>query len=101
MFPRSRFLYLGDTKLDTPENLAAAQRTAGEFLCAGAFTQPLQARFRAVRHQLKRVEYCSLADAQRPLEERDHYQGCEVSDSVVGSFAGCAVRVKYRLLFIH
>ena len=26
MLPRHRFLYLGDTKLDTPENLAATQR---------------------------------------------------------------------------
>src|SRR5476651_1819547 len=34
MFPRHRYLYLGDSKLDTPENLAAAQSTAGEFLCA-------------------------------------------------------------------
>jgi hypothetical protein len=46
MLPRHRFLYLGDTKLDTPENLAAAQQTAGEFLCAGAFTQPLQGQGR-------------------------------------------------------
>jgi transposase len=101
MFPRHRFLYMGDTKLDTPENLAAAQSTAGEFLCAGAFTQPLQARFREVRHQLKPVDYCSLADAKRPPEQRDHYQGCEVSDSVVGTFAGRSLRVKYRLLFIY
>jgi len=101
MFPRHRLLYMGDTKLDTPENLAAAQSTAGEFLCAGAFTQPLQARFREVRDQLRRVDYCSLADAKRPLEERDQYQACEVSDSVVGTFEGRAVRVKYRLLFIH
>src|SRR5688572_17016174 len=62
MFPRQRFLYLGDTKLDTPENLVAAQSTAGEFLCAGAFTQPLQRRFREVRDQLKPVDYCSQAD---------------------------------------
>jgi transposase len=100
-FPRSRFLYLGDSKLDTPENLAATQTTAGEFLCAGAFTQPLQARVRAVRHLLKPVEYCSQADSKRPPEERDHYQACEVSDSVVGAFEGRSVRVPYRLLFIH
>src|SRR5437879_3159293 len=67
MFPRHRYLFLGDTKLDTPENLAAAQQTAGAFLCAGAFTQPLQARFRDVRDQLKPVAYCSQADAKRPL----------------------------------
>jgi len=101
MFPRHRFLYLGDTKLDTPENLAAAQQTAGEFLCAGAFTQPLQARFRAVKEQLKPVDYCSQADAKRPPEERDHYRACEVKDKVVGLFEGRNVGVKYRLIFVH
>jgi transposase len=101
MFPRSRFLYLGDTKLDTPENLAAAQQTAGEFLCAGAFTQPLQARFREVRHQLKPVDYCSQADAKRAPEERDQYQACEVSDHIVGKFEDHQVAVKYRLIFVH
>jgi transposase len=101
MFPRTSYLYLGDTKLDTPENLAAAQETAGEFLCAGAFTQPLQARFREVRDRLQPVEYCSQADRKRPLEDRDQYQGCEVPDSVVGLFEGREVRVKYRLIFMH
>jgi transposase len=101
MFPRHRFLYMGDTKLDTPENLAAAQSTAGEFLCAGAFMPPLQARFREVRDQLKPLDYCSPADAKRPLEERDQYQGCEVPDKVVGVFQGRKVGVKYRLIFVH
>lgn len=99
--PKHRFLYLGDTKLDTPENLAAAQQTAGEFLCAGAFTQPLQERFRAVKDKLRPVDYCSQADAKRPSEERDQYQACEVPDQVVGVFAGCKVGVKYRLIFVH
>ena len=101
VFPRHKFLYLGDTKLDTPENLAAAKMTAGEFLCAGAFTQPLQARFREVRDQLKPVDYCSQADAKRPPEERDKYQACEVSDKVVGIFNGRNVGVNYRLIFMH
>jgi transposase len=101
MFPRRHFLYMGDSKLDTPENLAAAQETAGEFLCAGALTQPLQARFREVRNKLKPVEYCSKADAKRPLEKRDRYQACEVPDNIAGTFEGHNVRVKYRLLFIH
>jgi len=101
MLPRHRFLYLGDTKLDTPENLAAAQSTAGEFLCAGAFTQPLQARFREVREQLKPVDYCSQADTKRPPEERDHYRACEVKDKVVGLFEGRNVGVNYRLIFVH
>lgn len=100
-FPRHRFLYLGDSKLDTPENLAAAQQTAGEFLCSGAFTKPLQARFREVRAQLKPVDYCSQADAKRPAAERDQYQGCEVRDSVLGRFEGRDVRVQYRLIFLH
>jgi transposase len=101
MFPRHRFLYMGDSKLDTPENLAAAQETAGEFLCAGAFTPKLQARFREVRGRLKPVDYCSQADARRPPEERDHYQACEVPDRVVGTFEKRSVRVKYRLIFVH
>jgi transposase len=101
LFPRHRFLYMGDTKLDTPENLAAAKATAGEFLCAGAFTQTLQERFRQVRGQLQPADYCSHADAKRPPAERDHYQGCEVKDSVVGTFKARKRRVKYRLLFIH
>lgn len=101
LWPRHRFLYLGDTKLDTPENLAAAQQTAGRFLCAGAFTQPLQARFREVKDQLRPVAYCSQADAQKPPEERDQYQACEVPDKVVGAVAGRQVGVRYRLIFVH
>jgi transposase len=101
MFPRHRFLYMGDSKLDTPENLAAAQCTAGEFLCAGAFTKPLQARFREAKHLLKPVDYCSQADAQRPVEERDKYQACEVKDKVTGTFEGRNVGVNFRLVFVH
>lgn len=101
MFPKHRFLYLGDSKLDTPENLAAAQSTAGHFLCTGAFTPALQERFRKVRPQLRPLEYCPKTHAQRPPEERDHYQGVEVKDEVTGEFEGRKVKVKYRLLFLH
>jgi transposase len=101
MFPHEEFLYLADSKLDTPENLAAAQRTAKGFLCAGAFTQALQGRFREVRDQLQPIDYCSQADAKRPPEERDHYQACEIDDEVTGTFRGRKVKVKYRLLFVH
>jgi transposase len=101
MFPRHRYLYMGDTKLDTPENLAAAKSTAGEFLCAGAFTQPLQARFREVHAQLQSIDYCSLADANRLPEDRDQYQACEVPDKVEGVFDGRNVGVNYRLIFVH
>ena len=101
MFPHEEFLYLGDSKLDTPENLAAAHRTAKGFLCAGVFTQALQDRFREVRDQLQPIAYCSQADAQRPLEERDQYQACEIDDQVTGIFEGRPVKVKYRLLFVH
>jgi transposase len=101
MLPRHRFLYMGDTKLDTPENLAAAQQTAGEFLCAGVFSQPLQARFREIKGQLKPLAYCSKADAKKPLKERDQYQACEVADKIVGVFAGQNVGVNHRLIFVH
>ncbi len=101
MLPRHRFLYLGDTKLDTPENLAAAQQTAGEFLCAGAFTQKLQERFREVKNQLKPIDYCSQADANKPAAERDQYQACEVADKIIGTFEGREVGVNHRLIFVH
>jgi transposase len=101
MLPRNRFLYLGDTKLDTPENLAAAQSTAGEFLCSGAFTKPLQERFREVMERLKPVDYCSQADSKRAPEARDQYRACEVPDKVVGTFEGRNVGVKHRLIFVH
>lgn len=101
LLPRHRYLYLGGSKLDTPENLVAAQSTAGEFVCAGAFTQKLQARFRKVRNKLQPIDYCSQADAQRPPEERDQYQACEVTDAVRGQYKGRSVRVQCRLIFIH
>jgi transposase len=101
MFPKHRFLYLGDSKLDTPENLAAAQSTAGEFLCTGAFTPALQEKFRKVRHLLRPVNYCPKTHEQRPPEERDCYQGVEVADEVTGEFEGRKIKVKYRLLFVH
>ena len=101
MFPTHRYLYLGDSKLDTPENLVAAQQTAGEFLCAGAFTRPLQARFREVRNKLRPVDYCSQADAKRPVADRDQYQACEVADKVTGLFEGHNVKVQHRLIFVH
>jgi transposase len=101
MFPTSEFLYMGDSKLDTPENLAAAKSTSGQFLCAGAFTRPLQARYREVRGKLQHIDYCSQADSRRPPEERDQYQACEVEDNVEGTFEGRRITVGYRLIFIH
>jgi transposase len=101
MFPRHSFLYMGDSKLDSPENPAAAVSTAGEFLCASAFTPALQRRFRQKRKHLRSIDYCSAADAKRPPEERDQYQACEIVDTVTSEFAGKPVRVKHRLLFVH
>lgn len=101
IFPRTPFLYMGDSKLDTPENLVAAHCTAGKFLCAAALTQTLQQRFRDARSKLKNIDYCSSADLQRPEAERDRYQACEVADQVAGTFAGKSVVVLHRLLFVH
>lgn len=101
MFPRHRFLYMADTKLDTPENLVAVKSTAGQFLCAGAFTRTLQARFREMRSKLRRIDYCSQADSRRPPEVRDQYEACEVQDDVAGVFEGRRVTVGYRLIFIR
>lgn len=101
IFPKRKFLYMGDSKLDTPENLVTAHMTGGLFLCAAAFSQTLQARFREARSQLKPIDYCSLADSKRPPEKRDQYQACEVKDQVVSTFNGQKVTVKHRLLFVH
>lgn len=92
---------MADSKLDTPENLVAAKSTSGQFLCAGAFTRPLQARYREVRSKLQRIDYCSQADSRRPPEARDQYEACEVEDDVEGVFEGRRVTVGYRLIFIR
>ena len=68
---------------------------------AAAFTQKLQERFRQSRSKLKKIDYCSTADLQRPEAERDCYQACEVGDQVEGTFAGKPVVVLHRLLFVH
>jgi len=101
LFPKHRFLYTADTKLDTPENLVAAMATGGRFLCGGAFTQPLQEQCRRLRKQLRPVAYCPPSHAQRPPEERDHYLGFEVGEELAGEFEGRKVRSKYRLIFFH
>ena len=54
-----------------------------------------------MKDQLKPVDYCSQADANKPPEERDQYQACEVADKVVGVFEGRKVGVNYRLIFVH
>jgi transposase len=101
LFPKSRFLYTADTKLDTPENLVAAVATGGQFLCAGAFTQPLQDRCRKLRQQMRPIEYCPKSHANRPVEQRDQYQACEVAEELTGEFQGLSIRHPYRLLFVH
>jgi transposase len=101
LLPRGRFLYCADTKLDTPENLIAAVATGGQFLCAGAFTKPLQARYRQLRHNMRAISYCPNSHAQRPPEERDHYQACETTEELTGTFEGRSLRIKYRLIFLH
>jgi transposase len=101
LLPRSRFLYCADTKLDTPENLTAAVATGGQFLCAGAFTKPLQARYRQLRANMKPISYCPKSHAQRPPEQRDHYLACEISDELTGTFNAQSMRTKYRLIFVH
>jgi transposase len=101
LLPRSRFLYCADTKMDTPENLIAAVATGGKFLCAGAFTKPLQARYRQLHAQMKPISYCPKSHAQRPPEQRDHYQACQTTEELTGTFEGRPLRSKYRLIFVH
>jgi transposase len=101
LLPRSRFLYCADTKLDTPENLAAAVATGGKFLCAGAFAKPLQARYRQLRANMKPISYCPKSHAERPPEQRDHYLACEIATELTGALEDQSIRTKYRLIFLH
>jgi transposase len=101
LFPKHRFLYTADTKLDTPENLVAAIATGGRFLCGGVFTQPLQERARKLRKQMRPIDYCPKSHASRPPEERDHYLGCETTEKIMGVFEDRQIRGKYRLMFFH
>jgi transposase len=100
ILPKSKLLYIADTKLDTPENLLAVAARGGEFLCGGAFAPNLQQVFLEDRHKLLAVDYCPKSQAKLPVEKRDKYKAFETTDQVEGKVDGRKARLKYRLLFV-
>lgn len=100
MLPRKKLLYIADTKLDTTENLLTASAHGGQFLCGGAFSPHLKELFLKHRGKLHRVDYHPKSQEGLPPEERDEYQGFELTDHLEGRVDGREVKPNYRLLFI-
>jgi len=101
MLKKSRFLYIADAKLDTPENLVAAALEAGEFLCAGAFQPHLQEEFLALRPRLRTIDYVAKSQEHLPPEQRDAYQAVEITQAAEATLDSGWQRIKYRLIFLH
>jgi transposase len=98
---RRNLLYMGDTKLDTPENLLEVRAGQGHFVCGGAFSPELKELYLANHHRLRPVDYCPASQAKRPEDQRDHYQAFELPQRLEGKVQGRTVRLNYRALFIH
>jgi transposase len=99
---KTDFLYLGDTKLDTTENLLLVAAGKGFFLCGGAFQTHLQEEYLKLRRRGKmhKVDYFPQSQASRPPEERDKYEATETTAILEGTVDGKTIRVKYRLIFV-
>jgi transposase len=101
LLPKGTVLYTADTKLDTPENLLGIAAGNGQFLCGGAFQPHLKQQYLKLRDRMKPVDYCPKSQAHLPLEERDAYQACEVTDKLRGEVNDRHLWFKYRLIFVH
>jgi transposase len=99
---KTDFLYLGDTKLDTTENLLLVVAGGGQFLCGGAFQPHLQEKYLELkRHgKLHKVDYFPQSQAKLPPEKRDKYLAMETTETLEGVVDGRTIRVKYRLIFV-
>jgi transposase len=100
MLPKTKLLYVADTKLDTPENLLTVAAHDGQFLCGGAFAPHLKELFLKNRGKLRRVDYFPKSQAHLPPAERDEYRAFELTDRLEGKVDGNLVRLKYRLIFV-
>jgi transposase len=98
--PKSKLVYIADTKLDAPDNLLAIAARNGQFLCGGAFSPQLQERYLKLRDQLHQIDYFPQSQAKRPPEKRDQYKAVEVSEHIEGQVDGRKVRLDYRLIFV-
>ncbi len=96
----SDFLYIGDSKTDTAENLLTVSAGGGRFLCAGAMQVHWQDKFRQFRDRLQPVDYFPKSQAHLPAEQRDQYEAFELWDTLKGDVNGKKVRRKYRVIFV-
>jgi transposase len=100
MLQGQRLLYIGDSKLDTPENLLAVAAGNGQFLCGGVFNPKLQEVFLKDRGRLQPIAYHPKSQEALPPEERDQYQAFERSELLRGEVDGRQVRLHYRMIFV-
>lgn len=100
VLPKTKLLYIADTKLDTTENLLGVAAADGKFLCGGAFNADLQERYLRNRRKLQKVNYYPKSQEKRPPQERDQYKAFELTDRLQGEVAGRKVRLAYRLIFV-
>lgn len=98
--PKGKFLYIADTKLDTPENLLTVAARKGHFLCGGAFYPHLQEQYLKLRRKMHKVNYFPQSQAHLRPDERDEYKAAEVTELIEGIVDGRTVRLKYRLIFV-
>jgi transposase len=100
LLPKGDLLYLGDSKLDSQENLLAIVARQGQFVGGATFSEAMQNLYLTVRGRLKPLDYYPQSQAKLPPEQRDQYQGVEVRQEVRGLVEGRPWCCKYRLLFI-
>lgn len=100
ILPKSDFVYIADTKLDTEENLLAIHAGKGKFLCGGAFLAHWQETFIRNRKKLRPIDYHPQSQEKLPEDERDQYQAFELDERLEGDVDGRRVVLNYRLLFV-
>jgi transposase len=100
LLPKNKFLYIADTKLDTPQNLLEIAAGQGEFLCGGVFAVDVQKDFLRQRHKLRPVDYYPKSQEKLPPEERDQYKAFEHNVYVRGVAQGQKLRLVYREVFV-
>jgi len=100
LLPKDRFLYIADTKLDTPQNLLDIAASNGEFLCGGVFATDLQEYFLRNRRKLRPVAYCPKSQEKLPPEERDQYKAFERTVHLRGEVEKQKAHLTYREMFV-
>jgi len=100
LLPKGDLLYLGDSKLDSQENLLAIVAGQGKFVGGGTFSEAMQNLYLSVRDRLEPLDYHPQSQTKLLPEQRDQYQGVEVRQELRGLVDGRTLCCKYRLLFI-